>query len=63
MSSHPEVVASRLNKNTAAKEMASRLGMFHGIKALSCIYAMLGISFLFTWYSIIGNIQDIEQKK
>jgi len=23
---------------------------------------MLGLSFMFTWYSIIGNIQDIQEK-
>jgi hypothetical protein len=63
MPSDPQKEAARVNKDTPAKEVTARLGIFHGIKAISCMYAMLGLSFLFSWYSIIGNVQDIEQKK
>lgn len=43
--------------------ISRRLEIFHGIKAMSAMYAMLGLSFLFCYYGVIGNIQDIEQKR
>ena len=43
--------------------LAKRLRVFNGVKAISIVYAMLGISFLFSWYSVISSPQEVEKKK
>ena len=60
---YPYKKASRENKNQATKIMVKRLNVFNGIKAVSILYAILGMTFLFSYYSIIANPQEVELKK
>lgn len=55
--------AERESKETPARDLAKSLRVFNGIKAVSALYAMVGLSFLYCWYSIIGNVQNIEEKR
>jgi hypothetical protein len=63
ISPYPQKLAQRKSRNTPAKVLAKRLSVFNGIKAISIVYAMLGLSFLFSWYSVISSPQEVEQKK
>jgi hypothetical protein len=47
---YPYKRASRENKNQATKIMVKRLNVFNGIKAVSILYAILGMTFLFSYY-------------
>ena len=58
--SYPYKRASRENKNQATKIMVKRLNIFNGIKAVSILYAILGMTFLFSYYSILANPQEVE---